>query len=142
MIGLFRFFLMIRRTPRSTRTDTLFPYTTLFRSGGASIGAKGPASSTYAREPFRGLAVRRRSGTCHSPQEASRYRRARCAPIHDPQCRSIRRNKARFMVGNRSERSSLDHSRGSDEDEEGACRSALGRGRINSQAPEIGRAHV
>src|SRR3546814_3053507 len=29
---LFVFFLMIRRPPRSTRTDTLFPYTTLFRS--------------------------------------------------------------------------------------------------------------
>src|SRR3546814_1779516 len=36
MLGSF-FFLMIRRPPRSTRTDTLFPYTTLFRSpvGGA-----------------------------------------------------------------------------------------------------------
>src|SRR3546814_14200691 len=31
---LFVFFLMIRRPPRSTRTDTLFPYTTLFRSHG------------------------------------------------------------------------------------------------------------
>src|SRR3546814_11096310 len=31
-IDLFFFFLMIRRPPRSTRTDTLFPYTTLFRS--------------------------------------------------------------------------------------------------------------
>src|SRR3546814_12365565 len=34
-VGLFVFFiffLMIRRPPRSTRTDTLFPYTTLFRS--------------------------------------------------------------------------------------------------------------
>src|SRR3546814_3996492 len=29
---MFIFFLMIRRPPRSTRTDTLFPYTTLFRS--------------------------------------------------------------------------------------------------------------
>src|SRR3546814_19432742 len=28
----FFFFLMIRPPPRSTRTDTLFPYTTLFRS--------------------------------------------------------------------------------------------------------------
>src|SRR3546814_1528879 len=28
---------MIRRPPRSTRTDTLFPYTTLFRSGGAIL---------------------------------------------------------------------------------------------------------
>src|SRR3546814_13935252 len=31
--GICIFFLMIRRPPRSTRTDTLFPYTTLFRSG-------------------------------------------------------------------------------------------------------------
>src|SRR3546814_11380813 len=30
------FFLMIRRPPRATRTDTLFPYTTLFRSDHAS----------------------------------------------------------------------------------------------------------
>src|SRR3546814_15545508 len=31
------FFLMIRRPPRSTRTDTLFPYTTLFRSRAVAI---------------------------------------------------------------------------------------------------------
>src|SRR3546814_1862000 len=31
---------MIRRPPRSTRTDTLFPYTTLFRSGKAAAVAK------------------------------------------------------------------------------------------------------
>src|SRR3546814_5611066 len=31
---------MIRRPPRSTRTDTLFPYTTLFRSG--DVQAPGP----------------------------------------------------------------------------------------------------
>src|SRR3546814_12840159 len=29
-------FLMLRRPPRPTRTDTLFPYTTLFRSGAGS----------------------------------------------------------------------------------------------------------
>src|SRR3546814_7566509 len=37
------FFLMIRRPPRSTRTDTLFPYTTLFRSlaqGRLQVGAR------------------------------------------------------------------------------------------------------
>src|SRR3546814_2424568 len=39
---------MIRRPPRSTRTDTLFPYTTLFRSAGrstkvAELGKLGPA---------------------------------------------------------------------------------------------------
>src|SRR3546814_12298986 len=33
------FFLMIRRPPKSTRTDTLFPYTTLFRS--AAMAAAG-----------------------------------------------------------------------------------------------------
>src|SRR3546814_4005393 len=33
----FFFFLMIRRPPRSTRTDTLFPYTTLFRSSQIQI---------------------------------------------------------------------------------------------------------
>src|SRR3546814_12840231 len=38
VIELFVFFLMIRRPPRSTRTDTLFPYTTLFRSPSASGG--------------------------------------------------------------------------------------------------------
>src|SRR3546814_2023265 len=32
LINSFFFFLMILRPPRSTRTDTLFPYTTLFRS--------------------------------------------------------------------------------------------------------------
>src|SRR3546814_15916241 len=40
-VSRFRFFfLMIRRPPRSTRTDTLFPYTTLFRS--ASDARFGP----------------------------------------------------------------------------------------------------
>src|SRR3546814_555102 len=36
------FFLMIRRPPRSTRTDTLFPYTTLFRS--LQLQKKAPVS--------------------------------------------------------------------------------------------------
>src|SRR3546814_14006780 len=30
---------MIRRPPRSTRTDTLFPYTTLFRSGSSAVAS-------------------------------------------------------------------------------------------------------
>src|SRR3546814_19135560 len=36
------FFLMIRRPPRSTRTDTLFPYTTLFRSEGGQFRSDPP----------------------------------------------------------------------------------------------------
>src|SRR3546814_2980963 len=42
------FFLMIRRPPRSTRTDTLFPYTTLFLSaeiiGAGNRRARGEAA--------------------------------------------------------------------------------------------------
>src|SRR3546814_17068956 len=34
LLLLYVFFVMIRRPPRSTRTDTLFPYTTLFRRVG------------------------------------------------------------------------------------------------------------
>src|SRR3546814_15494600 len=42
------FFLMIRRPPRSTRTDTLFPYTTLFRSAElGKIGASPALDGTH-----------------------------------------------------------------------------------------------
>src|SRR3546814_17546379 len=41
------FFLIIRRPPRSTRTDTLFPYTTLFRSDG--LWRRGPEAQEAAR---------------------------------------------------------------------------------------------
>src|SRR3546814_18980910 len=42
---------MIRRPPRSTRTDTLFPYTTLFRSeaGGANPSSAGPLAAVAER---------------------------------------------------------------------------------------------
>src|SRR3546814_3290353 len=40
---------MIRRPPRSTRTDTLFPYTTLFRSGRAQVRSYGCHPSWKAR---------------------------------------------------------------------------------------------
>src|SRR3546814_9002841 len=38
---------MIRRPPRSTRTDTLFPYTTLFRSG-ERVGAQDQVPALHA----------------------------------------------------------------------------------------------
>src|SRR3546814_14573993 len=50
---MYFFFLKIRRTPRSTRTDTLFPYTTRFRSvigiGGLGINAVQGARSAGAK---------------------------------------------------------------------------------------------
>src|SRR3546814_1110021 len=47
---------MIRRPPRSTRTDTLFPYTTLFRSGAdkfsSTFGAINPSTSLTTNYNF------------------------------------------------------------------------------------------
>src|SRR3546814_5843876 len=45
------FFIMIRRPPRTTRTDTLFPYTTLFRSGCRRVHH--PRPRTEERRPAR-----------------------------------------------------------------------------------------
>src|SRR3546814_14988019 len=45
------FFLMIRRPPRSTRTDTLFPYTTLFRSFLAVAAHQQQAAMDIAHAP-------------------------------------------------------------------------------------------
>src|SRR3546814_13409453 len=55
----FFFFLMIRRPPRSTRTDTLFPYTTLFRS----VRCRGRRDAGSVRRNFRdrGCSAARRS---------------------------------------------------------------------------------
>src|SRR3546814_7667684 len=41
---------MIRRPPRSTRTDTLFPYTTLFRSAGNYVDPLDRAAEALAGE--------------------------------------------------------------------------------------------
>src|SRR3546814_6071444 len=48
---------MIRRPPRSTRTDTLFPYTTPFRSAGA-VGGVAPTYGVLGLNELSGLAAR------------------------------------------------------------------------------------
>src|SRR3546814_5452218 len=45
------FFLMNRRPPRFTRTDTLFPYTTLFRSLDTHLTAVPSVIASYAIRP-------------------------------------------------------------------------------------------
>src|SRR3546814_18927045 len=55
MCLLFLFFLMIRRPPRSTRTDTLFPYTTLFRSEyRLDVQAAAAGAGQAHRDPAKG----------------------------------------------------------------------------------------
>src|SRR3546814_11326014 len=64
------FFLMIRRPPRSTRTDALFPYTTLFRSVVArrlvTVGQAGEHARAFMPDR-RGLAVHDPAGADHAP---------------------------------------------------------------------------
>src|SRR3546814_4431102 len=64
------FFLMIRRRPRSTRTDTLFPYTTLFRS---TRIRSSPVFAMRRRRPARWFRARRArtrcTGACHERSE-------------------------------------------------------------------------
>src|SRR3546814_9699449 len=57
---IYSFFLMIRRPPRSTLTDTLFPYTTLFRSFGAAYpGRRDSPVAGAAAAPLRRKCDRR-----------------------------------------------------------------------------------
>src|SRR3546814_2589422 len=57
---------MIRRPPRSTRTDTLFPYTTLFRSCSPS-GAAWPSGSKPAATVSASSSARRPLRSNHTP---------------------------------------------------------------------------
>src|SRR3546814_5019582 len=70
------FFLMIRRPPRSTRTDTLFPYTTLFRSGLSSDDDVFPARRPR-RDADRADRDRIEGGARSVHRRAAQRRRAR-----------------------------------------------------------------
>src|SRR3546814_15909062 len=52
------FFLMIRRPPRSTRIDTLFPYTTLFRSLAQFARQIGHVRADFAALPLTRIMAR------------------------------------------------------------------------------------
>src|SRR3546814_9273813 len=58
---VFFFFLMRRRPPRSTRTDTLFPYTTLFRSNSAISGSPAPSMRRTSKRQWPCIIPRLRS---------------------------------------------------------------------------------
>src|SRR3546814_5871582 len=80
---------MILRPPRSTRTDTLFPYTTLFRSPPASIITTSISSrSIECTPPHRGRArpAPRRRGHARSQRGADR------SEEHTSELQSLMRN--------------------------------------------------
>src|SRR3546814_16557105 len=65
----FFFFLMKRRPPKSTRTDTLFPYTTLFRSTGLGVVAASDGlcsvRGAVGRQAALARCTTRLGGICH-----------------------------------------------------------------------------
>src|SRR3546814_11939486 len=63
---------MIRRPPRSTRTDTLFPYTTLFRSGDvAKVGDQSITQAEFSESWRREVAsMQRRFGPNFNAEQA------------------------------------------------------------------------
>src|SRR3546814_13745992 len=70
VVTLTFFFLMIRRPPRSTRTDTLFPYTTLFRSRATVPGDPGAFAAAIVTDERRAISKKttealRVSGLAH-----------------------------------------------------------------------------
>src|SRR3546814_11535888 len=77
-VGCF-FFLMVRRPPRSTRTDTLFPYTTLFRSGrrGRAGGGGAVADQPAVRTRSRRAIAAALAGGARAPRVAGRLGDAR-----------------------------------------------------------------
>src|SRR3546814_10079218 len=145
------FFLMIRRPPRSTRTDTLFPYTTLFRSPVtiADFPVRSTPSATSAAVVNGPKGVS--SGNCTAVMESS------CSIGDDgPQlrprekCRS-RMSEAHDHRGARQSAPQKSTVRASKAFWNAAARSAAGgyiQTRLTSiltffaSGPEIGRAHV
>src|SRR3546814_8247302 len=83
------FFLMIRRPPRSTRTDTLFPYTTLFRSHRRRRRGDDPADRAV--------------------QRAARDRRARRSEEHTSELQSLMRISYAVFCLKQSNRTKSEH---------------------------------
>src|SRR3546814_6019958 len=78
---------MIRRPPRSTRTDTLFPYTTLFRSAGQAGSLPASSGKRQPREPGPAAA----DGRPHPPgaagEDRDRPNRGTDDPSYHPDAR-------------------------------------------------------
>src|SRR3546814_4275986 len=91
---------MLRRPPRSTLTDTLFPYTTLFQSFSAlrpAAGRRAHRPSDRGREYHKGLAARDAWAMAHvRPASIRRFRDRRPRPArseeHTSELQSLMRS--------------------------------------------------
>src|SRR3546814_7850410 len=95
---------MIRRPPRSTRTDTLFPYTTLFRSSRHRYFARAEGIPGPGGRPWRDTTIRghrqRGTGLLNNELYIGRLVWNRLAYVKDPQTgkRRSRRNAPEALV--------------------------------------------
>src|SRR3546814_7578645 len=101
---------MIRRPPRSTRTDTLFPYTTLFRSTVADMpsGRDGvsPSSDLFGRPSMNG------AGAIGAVRERGEIGRAHVlTPVTNAHlvCRLLLEKKKKHIRSNRTKHQQLKH---------------------------------
>src|SRR3546814_13523812 len=96
---------MIRRPPRSTRTDTLFPYTTLFRSSCRSAGRRQPQAAAAAqhRAPGRSLQDQAVEGES-PPRHQLPQRSAEAAPqgVHLMNPYIINDQSIKLMLGSKT----------------------------------------
>src|SRR3546814_1255460 len=100
------FFLMIRRPPRSTRTDTLFPYTTLFRSLRRMVVAIGPAPHTNAYQSRTG----HRRHACNATLPGGRRSSCDRSEEHTSELQSLMRlSYAVFCLKKKNKSRSEDH---------------------------------
>src|SRR3546814_17778686 len=102
---------MIRRPPRSTRTDTLFPYTTLFRSASRYKASQESSKTGGANQRYdvvKGTAElferdRATYGLCSSSQSENQSRRTPCDRFCERTSRCHhRRQAAQRQIGRAS----------------------------------------
>src|SRR3546814_4546154 len=89
----FFFFLMIRRPPRSTRTDTLFPYTTLFRSRARfeAPAHKGPGAGLLSMGTFLWASKALPHPAAHSTRASHSLRPSSRSEEHTSELQSLMR---------------------------------------------------
>src|SRR3546814_3373954 len=116
---------MIRRPPRATRTDTLFPYTTLFRSGVGSYGVAA-ASLNYFNKSLDELSIAEAAYLAALPKAPNNYH-----PVYKHEAAVARRD---WVIGRMLEDGRIDRA----EAETARAEPLV----VYRRGGEIGRAHV